>query len=108
MTTAATTPIPDFRLSGGELPPSERDAYHNMRKNLLNKPDVHALLGLAYEADSDSWIYWIMTPFATWPRYVIGITDPDLLEIDVVFRGNTEVLAIDEWRKLAAFRGLTA
>ena len=100
--------MPDFRLSGGELPPNERDAYHNMRKNLLNKPDVHAVLGLAFDREANVWLYAIATPFATWPRYVIGITDPGFVEIDHVFRGNDSTQSNAEWRRLCAFRGLTA
>jgi hypothetical protein len=66
-------------LSGGELPQEERADYLRLRALIQKEDDVHAVHGLSYLDDEGRWLYLIETPFATWPRYVVGTTDGENL-----------------------------
>jgi len=100
--------MPDFRLSGGELPPNERDAFHEMRKRVHAQPDVHNVLGLSHSQALGGWFYWIATPFATWPRYVIGFTDANLSEMRIHCRTSVEYEAAARWLEICEFNDLEA
>ena len=61
-------------MSEGELQGKEHDLALVVRALILAEPDVHRLIALEQNADGE-WVYFIETPFATFPRFVVGITD---------------------------------
>ncbi len=63
------------RLSGGET--EDRADYLKLRGLILQEADVYACLALSWVPRESRWLYLIQTPFATWPKYVVGLTDQD-------------------------------
>ena len=75
--------LPD-RTSGGEACGAE--AYRKLRGLLMHEEDVHAVHGLSWIPQESRWIYLRQTPFATWPRYVVGYTDATNEHPTILFR----------------------
>jgi hypothetical protein len=88
------------RLSGGELTGPEREAFLAMRKKILLEDDVHDVLGLSFLEEEGRWLYLIKTPFASGPKYVIGNTDPENTDPQLICRCGTEWSAMIEWEKI--------
>lgn len=86
------------RLSGGETVDSE--AYRRLRALLAAEADVHEVLALSYVPEDRKWLYLIKTPFATWPKFVIGETDSENANPELIFRCGAEWSAWSEWEKL--------
>lgn len=85
------------RTSGGEITGEEKSAWLRMRNILEGQEDVHRLIALDYDADAMRWWYLIETPFATFPRFVIGHADPENLEPIVEFQSAAEWSAQHAW-----------
>lgn len=78
--------LPD-RTSGGEMGGAE--AYRKLRGLIMQEEDVHEVHGLSWvpqEGENGKWLYLIQTPFATWPKYVVGFTDPENENPEILFR----------------------
>lgn len=95
--------LPDpTRMSGGELEGPTKEAYVRLAKLIEAESDVHTLLSLRPAAIADPagpWFYLIETPFATYPKFVIGRTDADNERPVILFTSGTEWAAADEWKK---------
>jgi hypothetical protein len=65
------------RLTGGEIPEPQRAAMIRLRSLIRQEPDVLEVLALSYLPEAQRWLYLIKTPFATYPKYVVGTTDSD-------------------------------
>ena len=76
------------RLSGGET--EDREALVNLRCLIGKEPDVYAVLALSYIPTEGRWLYLIKTPFASWPKYVVGFTDAENANPEVIFRCGME------------------
>lgn len=87
-------------LSGGELPAERRAEFLRVRALIQKEDDVHEVLALAKYAGEPRWLYLIQTPFATFPKFVIGSTDADNLHPELLFRCGTEWAAQDEWNRV--------
>lgn len=64
------------RLSGGELPEPKRGRFRKLHTLILRESDVLSIHNLEEQPDG-SFLYLIETPFATFPRFVIGRTDAE-------------------------------
>jgi hypothetical protein len=82
-------------MSEGET--EDAEAYQRMRGLICREVDVHELLALSWCPRADLWLYLIKTPFATWPKYVVGYTDTDNENPEVLFRCGSE------WAARAAY-----
>lgn len=87
------TRIQTDRFSGGELETEERDAYLRLRALIQHETDVLEVLGLSWVPAEGRWLYWIKTPFATWPKHVVGWTDGSNLETEILLRCGHESTA---------------
>lgn len=63
------------------------------------EPDVRAVLELEPIAGTADWRYLIETPFATFPRYVIGRTDATMSDVRITHRCGHIATARIEWEK---------
>lgn len=79
-------------LSGGET--SDRADILKIRTLIRLEDDVHDVLALSWVPQEQRWLYLIKTPFATWPKYVVGWTTPDNSETEILFRCGMESNAI--------------
>ena len=86
-----TNTTPTDRLSGGET--EDRAAYLKLRALLQQETDVHAVLALSWVPQEGRWLYLIKTPFATWPKFVVGYTDQENNDPEIIFRCGAEVPA---------------
>jgi len=62
------------QLSGGEITGEERELHEKLRNLIIKETDVHRLIDLA-DIGEGRWLYYIETPFRTFPKFVIGETD---------------------------------
>jgi hypothetical protein len=88
------------RMSGGELESPQRDTFLALRRLIEQEPDVFRVLALeSFDAtDPDSrWLYLIETPFASFPRYVIGTTDAGNEDPEILFQSGSEWAAREQW-----------
>ncbi len=83
------------RMSEGELRIGERNAYLRLRGLILRELDVLAVLGLSWVPEEGRWLYLIQTPFATWPKFVVGWTDGENVAPTVVFRCGLQGAAVE-------------
>lgn len=58
------------------------------------------VLGLSWVAAESRWLYWIKTPFATWPKHVVGWTDDANVETEILFRCGNESVAREQFNEL--------
>ena len=98
MNTDPTTKIP-HRYSGGEMAENYQRQYVALRNLIQREADVHAVLELARMADG-KWMYLIQTPFVTWPKFVIGLTDVENESVEFWLRCGSEWSARVEWDRL--------
>lgn len=75
-------------LSGGES--GDRAAYVALRALIEREEDVHELLALSWLPQENRWLYLIQTPFATWPKYVVGTTDSGNESPEILLRCGHE------------------
>ena len=87
----STTQQTTDRLSGGET--DDRAAYLTLRAVIQRETDVHEVLGLSYLPTEGRWLYLIKTPFASWPKYVVGWTDDENANPEIIFRCGWESIA---------------
>jgi hypothetical protein len=76
------------RMTGGET--EDRADFLAMRALLAKEPDVYAVTALSWVPSEGRWLYLLKTPFATWPKYVVGFTDRENKEPEVIFRCTLE------------------
>ena len=96
--TESTSPA---RMSGGELAGPAREIFAELSKRIAAEPDVHRVIDLTPlnpEKPEDLWHYLIETPFATFPKFVIGLTDIRNDSPSIVFQSGTEWAAMEEWQ----------
>lgn len=92
-----TTPTTD-RLSGGET--EDREAFLKLRALIQRETDVHEVIALSWVPQENRWLYLIKTPFATWPKFVVGWTDSDNSETEILFRCGTESFARENFNEM--------
>lgn len=93
-------PLKFPRLSGGEIKDPLRAEYLRLHALLKQEPDVFEVLALAKLPDHNGrWLYWIKTPFATYPKHVIGVTDSENKAPKPGFLCGTEWSAADAWKE---------
>lgn len=80
--------ITDEKMTGGEA--ACRAAYLKIRALIQQEADVLEVLGLSWVPQESRWLYLIKTPFATWPKYVVGFTDPANENPEILFRCGWE------------------
>lgn len=83
------------RMSGGEDDNAEK--IRQMRALIQLEPDVYDVLALSWVAQEQRWLYLIKTPFATWPKFVVGWTNDDNSETEILFRCGHESFAREEF-----------
>ena len=90
------------RMSGGEIEGLKKERFETLRRLITTEADVHQLHALlpAHTADSERWLYFIETPFATFPRFVIGETDQVNASPTILFQSGTFWTAADHWQSL--------
>lgn len=88
------------KMTGGELPEPMRSEMLRLRALIQAEEDVHAVHGLAKIAGEDRWLFFIQTPFATFPRFVIGSTDPANDRPELLLRCGAEWSAREAWTDL--------
>ena len=91
-------------VSGGEIPAEQRAAYIALRDKIQREPDVLRVFELSLRTDG-SWMYFIQTPFVTFPKFVIGLTDADNESPEVVFRSGAKWSASAAWDRLRHGKG---
>lgn len=92
------------RMSGGELTGPARDIFLELSKLIAAEPDVHRVMDLTPLDPAEPeglWHYLIETPFATFPKFVIGLTDIRNEAPSIVFQSGTEWAAMEEWQLTA-------
>lgn len=92
------------RTSGGEITGEEKAAWLRMADILRSQEDVHRLVALDWDPDNIRWWYLIETPFATFPRFVVGHTDPENLEPVVCCQSAAAWSAQSAWDELIPSR----
>jgi hypothetical protein len=90
------------RMSGGELEGPLKDTFIRLAKLIQAEPDVHRII--AMDQIDDEWHYLIETPFASYPRFVIGKTDDDNQEPTILFQCSAEWSAMEEWQHVIGAR----
>lgn len=91
------TPTRAHRVSGGEIAQDISDRMKALSKRLLAEDDVHEVLEVIPTSTEGFWFYLIQTPFATWPRYVIGETTEDLSDVNPFFFCGQREEALERW-----------
>lgn len=75
-------------ISGGET--EDRTEYLRLRALIQKEEDVYEVLALSWVPQEQRWLYLIKTPFATWPKFVVGYTDADNADPEILFRCGHE------------------
>jgi hypothetical protein len=83
------------RMSGGE--DENADAIRKVRALIMIEPDVYDVMALSWVACKQRWLYLIKTPFATWPKFVVGYTDDGNTDPEILFRCGREANAWEEF-----------
>jgi hypothetical protein len=83
------------RLSGGEHQKSPEDI--KLDALIKAEPDVFRLVDLVQLVDG-KFLYQIETPFAGFPKYVIGSTDAENKAPHILLKCGTEWAADEAWR----------
>ena len=96
MSTVSTKPT----LSGGEIAEPLRSKYLLVRHRIAAQDDVHEVVALVKLKDEDRWLYLIKTPFASFPKFVIGSTDSENTSPELLFRCGSRWAAEDEWTRI--------
>lgn len=81
------------RLSGGET--EDRPEFLKLRALIQQEEDVLEVLALSWVPMEQRWLYLIKTPFATWPKYVVGFTDAANADPEILLRCGHESSARD-------------
>ena len=82
-------------FSGGEIPAGQKETFFVLRKLLHAADDVLRVVHLApFDTDATRWIYLIETPFATFPRFVVGTCAPDGSECRIEYHHVSEQGAV--------------
>ncbi len=96
MSTVSTKPT----LSGGEIAEPLRSQLLALRAKMLQQDDVYEVVALVKLKDEDRWLYLIKTPFASFPKFVIGSTDSENTSPELLFRCGSSWAAEDEWTRI--------
>lgn len=92
------TPKPTDRLSGGET--EDRAEFLRMRALILAEPDVFACHALSWNRQEQRWLYLIQTPFATFPKFVVGWTDSENESPEILLCCTLKQNAVEFWTDL--------
>lgn len=103
----AETPAEGHKQSGGEIPAEQRAEYVRLRGLIKREDDVFDVIALSRRCDG-VWLYYIRTPFVSFPKYVIGETDAENAAPRPTFRSGTEWSAAAEWDRLRHGKGVEA
>ena len=76
-----------------------------LRALISQEEDVHKVMDLCYAPSLDKWVYLIQTPFATWPKYVVGVTDFNNEVPEVMHRCNFRESAENYFRGFCFEKG---
>lgn len=87
------------KLTGGPLPADIQEEERAVRALITREADVFALHALARRSDG-TFLYLIETPFATFPRFVIGSCDARVADARPLFRCGQRWSADAEWHRL--------
>jgi|688.fasta_scaffold319333_6 hypothetical protein len=69
-----------------------------IRADISKQPDVAEVLGLVADSDQPGrFLFYIRTPFLTFPRFVIGSTDEQLHTVLLHVKTGLEVTALRHW-----------
>jgi hypothetical protein len=93
----ATLNTQTSRFSGGES--EDREEFLKLRALIEREPDVFEVLGLSWVGAEGRWLYWIKTPFASWPKHVVGWTNAENTETEILFRCGHEVFAREAYNE---------
>lgn len=91
------------KMSRGEISFEDHADHERMARMIRAEGDVFRLLALAprgeFAVPGRKWYYMIQTPFATFPKFVIGLTDDRNENPAVIFRCELRSSAEDFWKK---------
>lgn len=91
-------------MTGGELPEEDRLAFHRLKNLIEGNEDVHRVLALLPDpkvAGARRWVYLIQTPYATFPKFVVGYTNDTNTAIERLTYHSSQ------WGAEASFEALT-
>lgn len=91
-------PEPTYKMTEGETEDAEE--YRRIRALIAKEPDVFEVLALSWIPTEQRWLYMIKTPFATWPKFVVGYTDSDNETPEIVLQCGAEWTALKEFDEL--------
>ena len=77
-----------------------REEFLKTRATLMQCPDVHEVCALSWIPEEGRWLWMIKTPFATWPKFVVGYLDPQTGEAEEVFQCGREANAAETFAEL--------
>ena len=88
------------KMSGGEQHEEQRLAFHRLKNLIEQEGDVHRVRDLRPIPGTPRWAYLIETPFATYPKFVVGSCNDDKSDIIILSKHSAE------WGALASFEHL--
>jgi len=86
------------RMSDGET--EDRAEFAKLRALIMQEPDVYEVLALSWVSTEARWLYCIKTPFATWPKFVVGWTDGENEAPKIIFCCGREENALREFDEI--------
>jgi hypothetical protein len=96
------------KMSGGEIPLEQRAEYIRLRDLIKREEDVFDVIALSRRCDG-TWLYYIRTPFVSYPKFVIGETTAENeVTLPPLFRSGMQWSADAEWDRLRHGKGVDA
>lgn len=95
------------KQSGGEMPADQREEYIRLRDLIKRGDDVFDVIALSRRCDG-TWLYFIKTPFVSFPKFVIGETTTDNANPTPLFRSGARWSADAKWDELRHGKGQDA
>jgi hypothetical protein len=86
-----------YKMTPGPLACDGTAALSRLRQLIIAEPDVAVLLALELMADG-SYLYLIATPYL-YPSHVIGVTDAENANPEILFTCGAEWTAREEWKQ---------
>lgn len=91
------------RTSGGEQSPEITAKCNAIAKLIEKETDVLRVIGISFRKQDGKFLYFIETPFETFPKFVIGITDAANESPRILAKCGMEWHAMEEWRRTLEF-----
>jgi hypothetical protein len=88
------------RMTGGEITGEQKVQYLRLENLISDEPDVYEVHELMPLPEEGRWLYLVETPYATFPKFVIGSTDADNSNPEILFQSGAEWSARAEWDRL--------